>query len=36
VAVVMSLFELFVAVFQAYIFALLTALYISGAVNEGH
>jgi F-type H+-transporting ATPase subunit a len=36
VAVVMSLFELFVAIFQAYIFALLTALYISGAVNEGH
>ena len=36
VAVVMSLFELFVEIFQAYIFALLTALYISGAVNEGH
>jgi len=36
VAIVMSLFELFVAIFQAYIFALLTALYISGAVNEGH
>jgi F-type H+-transporting ATPase subunit a len=36
VAIVMSLFELFVAVFQAYIFALLTSLYISGAVNEGH
>jgi F-type H+-transporting ATPase subunit a len=36
VAVVMSLFELFVAIFQAYIFALLTSLYISGAVNEGH
>jgi len=36
VAVVMSLFELFVEIFQAYIFALLTALYISGSVNEGH
>ena len=36
VAVVMSLFELFVELFQAYIFALLTALYISGSVNEGH
>jgi F-type H+-transporting ATPase subunit a len=36
VAIVMSLFEIFVSVFQAYIFALLTALYISGAVNEGH
>jgi F-type H+-transporting ATPase subunit a len=36
VAIVMSLFELFVEIFQAYIFALLTALYISGAVNEGH
>ncbi|MCZ3389484.1 MAG: F0F1 ATP synthase subunit A [Actinomycetia bacterium] len=35
-AIVMSLFELFVELFQAYIFALLTALYISGAVNEGH
>lgn len=36
VALVMTLFELFVEIFQAYIFALLTALYISGAVNEGH
>ena len=36
VAIVMSLFELFIELFQAYIFALLTALYISGAVNEGH
>jgi len=36
VAIVMSLFELFVEIFQAYIFALLTALYISGSVNEGH
>ncbi|HUW16139.1 MAG TPA: F0F1 ATP synthase subunit A, partial [Actinomycetes bacterium] len=36
VAIVMTFFELFVAVFQAYIFALLTALYIGGAVNEGH
>lgn len=35
-AIVMSLFEIFVSVFQAYIFALLTALYIGGAVNEGH
>jgi F-type H+-transporting ATPase subunit a len=36
IAIVMSLFELFIELFQAYIFALLTALYISGAVNEGH
>jgi F-type H+-transporting ATPase subunit a len=36
VAIVMTFFELFVEFFQAYIFALLTALYISGAVNEGH
>ena len=36
VALVMTFFELFVEIFQAYIFALLTALYISGAVNEGH
>jgi len=36
VAIVMTFFELFVAVFQAYIFALLTALYIGGAVNEAH
>ena len=36
VVIVMSLFELFIEIFQAYIFALLTALYISGAVNEGH
>jgi F-type H+-transporting ATPase subunit a len=35
-AVLFTFFELFVQVFQAYIFALLTALYISGAVNEGH
>ena len=36
VALVMTFFELFVEIFQAYIFALLTALYIGGAVNEGH
>jgi F-type H+-transporting ATPase subunit a len=36
VALVMTFFELFVEIFQAYIFALLTALYISGSVNEGH
>lgn len=34
--VLFTFFELFVEVFQAYIFALLSALYISGAVNEGH
>ena len=36
VAVVMTLFELFVEIFQAYIFTLLAALYIGGAVSEGH
>jgi len=36
VALVMTFFELFVEIFQAYIFALLTALYIGGAVSEGH
>jgi len=37
VAIVMTFFELFVAIFQAYIFALLTALYIGGSVSEeGH
>ncbi|MFZ0324390.1 MAG: F0F1 ATP synthase subunit A [Actinomycetes bacterium] len=36
VALVMTFFELFVEIFQAYIFVLLTALYIGGAVSEGH
>jgi F-type H+-transporting ATPase subunit a len=35
-ALVMTFFELFVEIFQAYIFTLLTALYIGGAVSEGH
>jgi len=35
-ALVMTFFELFVEIFQAYIFTLLAALYIGGAVNEGH
>jgi F-type H+-transporting ATPase subunit a len=35
-ALVMTFFEMFVEVFQAYIFTLLTALYIGGAVSEGH
>ena len=35
-AIVMTLFELFVEIFQAYIFTLLTALYIGGALSEGH
>ncbi|MEO8328404.1 MAG: F0F1 ATP synthase subunit A [Candidatus Nanopelagicales bacterium] len=36
VAIVMTLFELFVEIFQAYIFTLLAALYIGAAVSEGH
>lgn len=36
VAIIMTFFEIFVSIFQAYIFALLTALYIGGAVSEGH
>jgi F-type H+-transporting ATPase subunit a len=35
-AVVLTFYELFVEVFQAYIFTLLTALYITGAVSEDH
>lgn len=35
-ALIMTFFELFVEIFQAYIFTLLTALYIGGAVSEGH
>ena len=35
-ALVMTFFELFVEIFQAYIFTLLAALYIGGAVSEGH
>jgi len=36
VTVVMSAFELFVAFIQAFIFALLTALYLSEAFGESH
>lgn len=32
----LTFYELFVQVFQAYIFTLLTALYIAGATSEGH
>ena len=31
-----TLFEILVAFLQAYIFTLLTAVYISGAVSEEH
>jgi F-type H+-transporting ATPase subunit a len=34
--VVLTFYEVFVELFQAYIFTLLTALYIAGAVGEGH
>ena len=34
--IVMTFFELLVQVLQAYIFALLTALYIAGAMSEEH
>ena len=35
-AVVLTFYELFVEVFQAYIFTLLTALYITSAISEDH
>jgi F-type H+-transporting ATPase subunit a len=35
-AIVMTFFELLVEVLQAYIFTLLTALYIGGALAEEH
>jgi len=34
--VVMNLLELFVAFLQAFIFALLTSLYIGSAIEEHH
>jgi len=34
--VVMSAFEIFVALIQAYIFAILAAMYIAEAVQEAH
>jgi F-type H+-transporting ATPase subunit a len=34
-AVIMSLFEIFVGLIQAYIFAMLTAIYLSEVVGEG-
>ena len=34
--VVMMGFEIFVALFQAYIFSLLSVLYIEGAIYAGH
>jgi F-type H+-transporting ATPase subunit a len=33
--VILRAFELFVAVLQAYIFAILTAVYINGALHAG-
>jgi F-type H+-transporting ATPase subunit a len=36
IIIVMVLFELFVAVIQAFIFAVLTASYVAGAVSEEH
>jgi F0F1-type ATP synthase membrane subunit a len=35
-AVVMMVLELFVSAIQAYVFAILTALYIGEAVNPRH
>lgn len=35
-AVAVSLFEIFVAVIQAYIFAILSAVYIGGAIEQEH
>ena len=35
-AIALTLFELLVAVLQAYVFALLTASYVEGALAEGH
>jgi len=34
--IAISLFEIFVAVIQAYIFAILSAVYIGGAINQDH
>ena len=34
--IVLVFYELFVEIFQAYIFTLLAALYIAGATSEGH
>ena len=35
-AIVFTAFELFVATLQAYIFTLLTAVYVSGAMEPAH
>jgi F-type H+-transporting ATPase subunit a len=35
-AIVMDAFEIFVAFIQAFIFALLTALYLGEALEESH
>jgi F-type H+-transporting ATPase subunit a len=35
-AVVMNCLELFVAILQAYVFTLLSAMYFGGAVEEHH
>jgi F-type H+-transporting ATPase subunit a len=35
-SVVLYMFEIFIAFIQAFIFAILSAVYISGAQEEGH
>jgi F-type H+-transporting ATPase subunit a len=35
-AIVLTLFELLVAVLQAYVFILLTAVYVQGALADEH
>ena len=35
-AIVMTFFEVIVALLQAYVFALLTAVYLEGALAEEH
>ena len=35
-AIGLTFYEIFVQLFQAYIFTLLTALYIAGATGDGH
>ena len=34
--IVITFFELLIQFLQAYVFALLTALYIAGAISEEH
>jgi F-type H+-transporting ATPase subunit a len=35
-AIVMTIFEVLVAVLQAYVFVLLTSVYVEGALSEEH